>query len=119
MEFEVQSPEEFAGGVLADMNSQGATIREVESEGETSEEMEVEDAEVTARQTRTITIDSEYEGTLYFNLAAGHVASLTIVGESNFSITEGVIIDIPEHGEITQSQTMFFEGELEGEVTFE
>lgn len=34
MEFEVRSPEQFAGGILADMNSQGATIREVESEGE-------------------------------------------------------------------------------------
>ena len=33
MEFEIQSPEEFAGGILADMNSHGATIREVESEG--------------------------------------------------------------------------------------
>ncbi|MFT6363002.1 MAG: elongation factor G [Planctomycetota bacterium] len=34
MEFTVRSPEQFAGGVLADMNSQGATIREVEAEGE-------------------------------------------------------------------------------------
>ena len=34
MDFEIRSPEQFAGGVLADMNSQGANIREVESEGE-------------------------------------------------------------------------------------
>ena len=93
---------------------------ELESEGETTEDMEVEDDEVdSATQSRTITIDSEYEGTLYFNLAAGHVASVTIVGESNFSIKEGVLIVHPEFGEFTQNQTMFFEGELEGEITFE
>ncbi|MFT6714102.1 MAG: hypothetical protein ACJAVJ_001384 [Planctomycetota bacterium] len=93
---------------------------ELESEGETSEEMEVEDEEIdSATESRTITIDSEYEGTLYFNLAAGHIASVTIVGESNFSVKEGVLIVHPEFGEFTQSQTMFFEGELEGEITFE
>ena len=34
MEFEVSSPEEFAGGILADLNAQGAVIDEVLSEGE-------------------------------------------------------------------------------------
>ena len=34
MRFEVSSPDEFAGGILADLNSQGAQIAEVESEGE-------------------------------------------------------------------------------------
>jgi len=34
MDFEVSSPEEFAGGILADLNAQGATIEEVLSEGE-------------------------------------------------------------------------------------
>ncbi|MDF1797619.1 MAG: elongation factor G [Planctomycetota bacterium] len=34
MDFEVASPEEFAGGILADLNAQGATIEEVLSEGE-------------------------------------------------------------------------------------
>jgi elongation factor G len=33
MTFEVSSPEEFAGGILADLNAQGAQIAEVESEG--------------------------------------------------------------------------------------
>ena len=34
MTFEVSSPEEFAGGILADLNAQGAQISEVESEGQ-------------------------------------------------------------------------------------
>jgi len=34
MTFEVSSPEEYAGGVLADLSAQGAVISEVESEGE-------------------------------------------------------------------------------------
>jgi len=33
MRFEVSSPEEFAGGLLADLNAQGALIFDVESEG--------------------------------------------------------------------------------------
>ena len=34
MTFEVSSPEAFAGGILADLNAQGAVIAEVETEGE-------------------------------------------------------------------------------------
>lgn len=34
MTFEVSAPEEFAGGILADLNAQGAVISEVETEGE-------------------------------------------------------------------------------------
>ena len=34
MDFEVSSPEEFAGGILADLNAQGASLEEVVSEGE-------------------------------------------------------------------------------------
>ena len=93
---------------------------ELDSEGETSEEMEVEDDEIdSATQSRIINIDSEYEGSLYFNLATGHVASVSLVGESNFSVEEAMVIVHPEFGEFTQSQTMFFEGELEAEITFE
>ena len=93
---------------------------ELDSEAETSDALEPPYGDMPpGTATRKITTESEYEGTLYFNLAAGHISSATIVGETSFTVEEGVDFELPDGETFSQVQTMVFDGEVEVDITFE
>jgi len=93
---------------------------EIESDAETSGDLGIDDPEVSSGvEVSEISTSSEFEGTIYFNLRAGHIASVEIVGETEFNISEGVEIELHSGETFNQMQTMVFEGELEVEITFE
>jgi hypothetical protein len=93
---------------------------ELESEAEVSEELPTEDPEMgPVMTTQRISTSAEYEGTIYFDLAAGHVASVTIVGESEITLQDNAEFELPNGMSIAQERARVFEAEVEGEVTFE
>ena len=97
-----------------------AVTIEVEGEGDTEEDLEGDGEMIdSAVQTRTVSVESEYEGTMVWNLRAGHLVSFELVGESEVSIAEGITLEISNGETFEQMQTMVFTSETEIEVTFE
>ena len=93
---------------------------EVEGSGDTEQELEGDGEMVDGgTATRAVEVESEYEGTLVWDLRAGHMVSFELVGESEVSISEGVTLDITTGDTFEQVQTMYFTSETEIEVTFE
>jgi len=97
-----------------------AVTIELTGEGDLESELEVEDEHLTsATQTRTVSIDTELEGELLWDVAAGHMVSFSAVGETTVEMNEGLVLEIDTGDTWDQAQLLTFSSEVELEFTFE
>ena len=89
--------------------------------GDTEEALEIDDNEQVSGgvQHRIVTIETELEGELLWDVAAGHMASFHVVGESSVEMDEGVKLELTSGETFEQSQVLTFASELEMTFTFE
>jgi len=97
-----------------------AITLEVEGMGDIETELEGDGEMVDdGVQLREISVESEYEGAMVWDLEAGHLVSIELVGEAEVSILEKVTLNISTGDSFEQAQTMIFTSETELEITFE
>lgn len=97
-----------------------AVTIEVEGSGDLEEELEVEDEHISsAMQSREISVSTELEGELLWDVGGGHLLSFSAVGETNVEMNEGLTLEIETGDTWDQSQLLTFSSEVELDFTFE
>ncbi|MDF1799589.1 MAG: hypothetical protein P1V81_10465 [Planctomycetota bacterium] len=112
IECELESIEDGIATITVTMELEGSGDIETDMDGD-GEMIE------SGVQLREVSIDSEYEGTLTWNLRAGHMVAFSLVGETEVSILEQVTLQIANGEEFEQAQTMIFSSETEIEYSAE
>ena len=97
-----------------------AVTIELTGEGDTEEELEIDNENISSGLShRKVSIETELEGELLWNVAAGHMMSFHVVGESTVEMNEGVTLELGTGDTWEQAQILTFSSELEMTFTFE